>query len=389
MLFWGIGSNPIPFFGYIMKIIKNPNPIQFTEEESQEIDQITQDYIKIIKKMAKSKAKGDIGSKKVKTWNIDILRFGDAKPTSYNVELKTTTKEKVPLVLWSVWKGKHDRGKRTITLWSSGNVRKKDVGDAFLSSERLRREEINASLTTLLHEMAHAKDPIGFGGTSGLQKRMKGVSDKVSGWKLYVNDAERKEIRAHLVEWENFVKDIADKVSLNPTGDRDKPYSNAVMQLYDIFIDPKYKNMFTRYLKNMLPSSYDSDIAVPRYLSEKFIAYEKFTELEDEALDRYIDYYVDKYKRKGLKPSKRQIEQWKKLRENNYTDMVNAIYKMFVDYGLVSPMTYIEWLNEFKSSDELQKQKRRDYLSLMRARMLFKRDKIVLSSLMERFKDLS
>ena len=373
-----------------MNYKENPNPIQFTEEESREIDQITQDYIKIIAKMAKSKARGNIGSKKIKTWNIDILRFGDAKPTSYNVVLKTTTKEKYPLVLWSVWKGSHNRRKRTITLWSSGNVRKKDVGDGFLSSERLQRQEVNAFLTTLLHEMAHAKDPMGFGGTSGLQKRMKGVSDKVSGWKLYVNDAERKEIRAHLVEWENFVRDIAEKLSLNPTGDRSKPYANAAQQLFDIFIEPKDKyKSFTSYLQSSIHRPSYSDIAVPYYLSEKFKAYKAFTQLEDEALERYIDYYTTKYKNKGKNPNKRQIAQWKKLREENYTDMVNAIYKMFVDYGLVSPVTYNQLLNEYRTDDELKKQERLDYLSLMRARTLLKRDKIVLSSLMERFKDLS
>lgn len=364
-----------------MNLLNNPNPIQFSEDEQKHIDTITNDYIDILTKFAKSKARANIGSKTIKEWNIPILRFGNKEPTPYKVILKTTTKQD-PHYFFSVWKGLHSPSKKEITLWSSGNVKKSDVGKYFIAprNARLAQNEIEFFLTTLLHEMAHAKDPIGKMGTSGLSQALKDKSEKVDGWTLYINDAERKEIRAHLVEWELFIKNLAKRFR-EPKDDWEK--KELSRDLYYLLIKGDSETL-DKFLTGEV--SYLT-IKLPYPLQAKFNAYKDFAKLEDEALDKYIDFFTKKYKKKyKKKPSKKTINRWKKQRESNYTDMLDAIYGLFVKYGLTNPYQYMLWRSSKKG--RYKRLERIDQLREKRSMVLLKRDKIVIQSLMTRFENL-
>ena len=365
-----------------MNLLNNPNPIQFSEEEQKHIETITNDYIDILTKFAKSTARREIGSKKIKEWNIPILRFGNKEPTPYKVILKTTT-TKDPHYFFSVWKGLHSPREKEITLWGSGNVYKDLVGKDFLDSknEEIAQREIEFFLTTLLHEMAHAKDPIGKMGTSGLSTALKDKSKNVSGWTLYINDAERSEIRAHLVEWELFIKNLAKRFR-EPKSYYDK--KELPRDLYYLLIrgDSETLDKFLTGKETYLA------IELPRYLKEKFNAYKNFSKLEDEALDKYIDFFTKKHKKKyKKKPSKKTINRWKKQRESNYTDMLDAIYGLFVKYGLTNPYQYYLW-RALGKKGRYKRLERIDELREKRSMVLLKRDKSVIQSLMKRFENL-
>lgn len=365
-----------------LHLLSNPNPIQFSEDEQKHIDIITNDYIDILTRMAKSKSRGDIGNKKIKEWNIPILRFGNKEPTLYKVILKTTI-EKDPHYLFSVWKGLRSARKKEITLWSSGNVNKADVGKGFVDPQNKKeaQREIEFFLTTLLHEMAHAKDPMGKMGTKDLKEKLRDKSEKVSGSTFYINDAERSEIRAHLVEWELFIKNLAKRFR-EPEDDWDE--KELPRDLYYLLIkgdSEKLDNFLTG------KESYLT-IHLPHHLVSKFNAYKNFLTLEDEVLEEYIDFYIKRYKKKyKKKPSKKMINRWKKQRESNYTDMLDAIYGLFVKYGLTNPYQYMLWRSKGKKG-RYERLARIDELREKRAGILPKRDKIVIYSLMNRFQNM-
>jgi len=359
--------------------VKNPNPIQFSEEESLHIDEIVEDYKNILSKFAKSTTNRPIGSKKIKTWKVPIQRFGNKEPSDYTIVLKTTTK-KDPPYFFSVWKGLHSPSTKTITLWATANRTKKFIGNLWNNPDykTQRREEINFFLTTLLHEMAHAKDPIGRMGTSGLKKALKGTSETVSGWTLYINDAERKEIRAHLVEWELFVKDIFDQLN-DPSLD-DSKKMKLEENLYHLLVDGNASDL-DEFLGG---DKWYQALKIPYYLAQKYKGYKNFSKLEDDALEKYIDFFTKKYKKKyKKKPTNKMIEGWKKQREKNYLDMLDAIYNLFVKYGLTDPYTYNRWRSENQEEDRFR------YLRDLRIRTLLRSEKVIIRSLNERFSSLS
>ena len=325
------------------------------------------------------------------------------------------------------WSGGVGKPETLIEVHISGYVPKNEIFEKYTNDPYSYWLSLVSLKQTLRHEIIHAKDPDRLDSaysTGDIYDKFKYV--------VYVNDPNRSEFRAHLAEWDQFTSEI-EKVVLN-RNENDfyrSVWSGIKDELCSIIESKNRNDDFIEFLMNgklvppisafnlrenkkFVDASESKDRGAISYLESKmkqevwdtkynkkmliYSSYLRFKRQEsrklrvqgfswDEAKKKAVAIAKEKFKEKypdaSFKKPKRkerfspkELEKIRKRSRSNYTDLINAIFTMFKDKGLLDKSL----CSETKTVSEIASEKR--------AMTLLKRDKIIIEALLLRFKDI-
>ena len=422
-----------------LHLLHNPNPIKLNEQEQEAMDEIAKNLLDLIfGKWAKSKPTVSVGAATIFDENVMFQTFGQepkpirvivkGKKKSYNQYAKTFGFTSGAITTW-------ENGKQEIAINLNGYGLKKSFSDLYKSNPYVFFIEYIGFLSTIRHEFIHAKDPNASSryGTSTVNKKfgyMHYINDParlemrshLGEWDILLSEIQSliankdkneytrgvwTEVKLFLCRlhlnlaiaddkaealfkfltnenrfFTSFVpKVLADRLKLNHDF-YNEPYDkvNKAITLYEDAKRQEWKKLFTEKneeYQRILKERQDTEKILIRDL-KKVKEYKNRAELMDKVKE-YMKTNAPTLPKKPVKKIYFTREERQNIldnRKNNYPDMIQAIYTMFRDKGLLDPKLCDAKLTV------------RETVAEKRAGILPKRDKIVIYSLMNRFQNM-
>lgn len=422
-----------------LHLLHNPNPIKLNEQEQEAMDEIAKNLLDLIfGKWAKSKPSVSVGAATIFDKNVMFQTFGQ-KPRPIRVIVKGVKKTYNKFIdtfgftsgAIHTW----PNGKQEININLNGYGLKKSFSDLYKNNPYVFFIEYIGFLSTIRHEFIHAKDPNASNryGTGVVNKKfgyMHYINDParlemrshLGEWdillseiqSLIANKDKNEYTRGVWTEIErvlcvlqhNFAiaddkaealfkfltmkkdlytpfvpKVLAERLKLNHDF-YNEPYDkvNKAITLYEDAKRAEWTDLFVKkdgqYKKILRERRRIEKVLIED--SKKVKEYKNRAELMDKVKE-YMKTNAPTLPKKPVKKVYFTREERQNIldnRKNNYPDMIQAIYTMFRDKGLLDPKLCDAKLTV------------RETVAEKRAGILPKRDKIVIYSLMNRFQNM-
>ena len=322
----------------ILQLIQNPNPIKLNATEQKAMDQIAENLWKKIFSKSWANSSAMVNNVLIFDETVMLTKFGEKpRPLRINVRGRKKRYNKYRhngfgftggrLVTTTTWQGKLVKEELEIDL--NGYAKKDSFSKMYRNDPYQFFIDYTGFLTTIRHELIHAKDPLAVAGygTGSIQKRY--------GHLQYVNDPARLEIRSAMGEWDILLSEIQNIIK---NKDKDEyhrkvytPIEYLLCMLQDDFA--KAEDKAQALFKFLTTKEFDGvplfgtgkiTPFVPKELGNRLKLYHDFWSVSDREAKKVTRAYERDLAKEWKKKHDEKMKIWKELQQMKKNEFTSS-----------------------------------------------------------------